>query len=159
NDSSTDPGTKKPFGPKDDVYVQGGCRKTFVILLSDGEPNMDLMPDCAQAGGVCPYKPAADTALALASLPGNQQILTYVLGTSLSDPSALGPLGLKSCNELDYAKHCASPPTGLKACCELARIAASGGTQHAYFADDQVSMKAVLSQILGSITSGSTART
>src|SRR5262249_3593857 len=72
--------------------------------------------------------------------------------------SALGPLGLKSCNELDYAKHCASPPAGFKACCELARIAASGGTQHAYFADDQVSMKAVLSQILGSITSGSTAR-
>jgi type IV pilus assembly protein PilY1 len=160
NDTNTDPSTGKPFGPAGDPYVQGGCRKSFMILLSDGEPNLDLRPDCAQAGGNCPYPDAADvTANQLASLSGNGQILTYVVGLGVSNPSALTPLGLTSCTDLDPAVHCAAPSPGLKSCCALTRIAAAGGTGHAYFADDPVGLKALLSGILAAITSNSTART
>jgi type IV pilus assembly protein PilY1 len=159
NDTTTDPSTSKPFGPSQDLFVQGGCRKSYIILLSDGEPNLDLRPDCAQAGGSCPYpKPADVIAGELASQPGSP-ILTYVVGLGVSNPSALGPLGLTSCTQIDPAVHCVNPPAGLKACCALSRIASAGGTNHAYFADDLVSLRSQLSGVLANISSGSTART
>src|SRR5690606_32973436 len=59
NDGSPDPlDASQSFGPKDDPYVQGGCRKSHIILLSDGEPNTDLRPHCEGLGppaGKCPY--------------------------------------------------------------------------------------------------------
>ena len=44
----------KTGGPKDDPYQ---CREKFIILLTDGAPNLDLRPSCAAtgAGDVCPY--------------------------------------------------------------------------------------------------------
>src|SRR5262249_32001846 len=62
NDGSQDMTTGAPmcdtktgigcFGPRFDPYVQGGCRKNFIILLTDGAPNLDLRPSCEAVGGV-----------------------------------------------------------------------------------------------------------
>src|SRR5262249_31950343 len=35
NDTSIDPSTSKPFGPSTDPYFSGGCRTTYVVVLSD----------------------------------------------------------------------------------------------------------------------------
>jgi type IV pilus assembly protein PilY1 len=54
-----------PTGPqKSDPYVNpsapggpggtGGCRDQYIILLTDGAPNLDLIPNC-EAGGTCPF--------------------------------------------------------------------------------------------------------
>lgn len=44
-----------PVGPqKTDVYVQGGCRENFVILVSDGAPNLDARPQCLPEGPAAP---------------------------------------------------------------------------------------------------------
>jgi type IV pilus assembly protein PilY1 len=164
-DGDTDQNTGKPFGPKDDPYSLGGCRKQYVIFLTDGAngPDYDLRPSCNQAGGVCPYPPAADTALALSSQPGNSSIETFVVGFAVSNPAALATVNppITSCSQLDQTNVslCANPPAALVPCCNLSKLAIAGGTQHAYFADDPVALQQVLSDILGSITSSSTART
>ena len=164
-DADTDQNTTKPFGPKDDPYTVGGCRKQYIIFLTDGAngPDYDLRPSCKQAGGVCPYQPAVNTAQALASQPGNSAIQTFVVGFAVSNPAALGSLvpALTSCTELDQTNQaiCANPPAALIPCCNLSKLAIAGGTQHAYFADDPVALQQTLSNILGSISAGSTART
>jgi type IV pilus assembly protein PilY1 len=55
NDTTTVPGKTYRFGPSDDQYWINGCRKTFVILLSDGQPNLDLRSPGSRAcvGNVC----------------------------------------------------------------------------------------------------------
>ncbi len=164
-DTDIDQNTTKPFGPKDDPYAVGGCRKQYIIFLTDGAngPDFDLRPSCNQVGGVCPYQPATTTAQALASQPGNTAIQTFVVGFAVSNPAALSSLvpPLTSCSQLDQTNLavCANPPAALIPCCNLSKLAIAGGSQHAYFADDPVALQQVLSDILGSITSSSTART
>ena len=36
-----------------DMYVQGGCRDQYIILLTDGAPNQNLRPSCQGGGGIC----------------------------------------------------------------------------------------------------------
>ncbi len=93
-DTDIDQNTTKPFGPKDDPYAVGGCRKQYIIFLTDGAngPDFDLRPSCNQVGGVCPYQPATTTAQALASQPGNTAIQTFVVGFAVSNPAALSSL-------------------------------------------------------------------
>ncbi|MFO0758810.1 MAG: hypothetical protein U0359_20125 [Byssovorax sp.] len=162
NDSSTDPATGVDFGPKNDQFYQLGCRKQFVLLLSDGTPNEDLRPSCEPGApappGKCPYpNKAADVALALSSLPN--PIQTYVVGFALPPPASL-PAG-KTCADLDLMNDCAAANLApeLAACCSLNKIANAGGTGHAYFANDILNLKKQLAQILAAIASGSTART
>jgi type IV pilus assembly protein PilY1 len=164
-DPDTDLNTSKPFGPKDDKYFVGGCRKQYIIFLTDGAngPDYDLRPSCNQAGGTCPYQPAINTAQVLANQPGNNSIETFVVGFAVSNPAALGTLAppLTSCTQLDQTNQslCVNPPAALVPCCNLSKLAIAGGTQHAYFADDPVALQQTLSNILGSISAGSTART
>lgn len=164
-DSEIDKNTTKPFGPKDDPYFLGGCRKQYMIFLTDGAngPDFDLRPSCNQSGGSCPYDPATTTAQTLASQPGNSAIETFVVGFAVSNPSALATLSppLASCSQLDQTNTnvCLNPPAALIPCCNLSKLAIAGGTKHAYFADDAVALQQVLSSILGSISAGSTART
>jgi type IV pilus assembly protein PilY1 len=164
-DADTDQNTSKPFGPKDDPYFTGGCRKQYIIFLTDGAngPDYDLRPTCKQGNGVCPYSPATTTAQGLSSQPGNSSIETFVVGFAVSNPAALGSLvpALSSCTQLDQTNQslCVNPPAALVPCCNLSKLAIAGGTQHAYFADDPVALQQVLSNILGSISAGSTART
>jgi type IV pilus assembly protein PilY1 len=164
-DTDVDQNTSKSFGPKDDKYFVGGCRKQYIIFLTDGAngPDYDLRPSCNQAGGSCPYPPAVTTALNLSSQSGNNAIETFVVGFAVSNPTALGTLvpPLTSCTQLDQsnASICVNPPAALIPCCNLSKLAIAGGTQHAYFADNPVALQQTLSNILGSISAGSTART
>lgn len=154
NDASLDPSVPVnqpavPYGPKDDPYWKNGCRKMYVLLLSDGEPNMDLRPNCT--GNDCPY-PTADTTAA--TLFNTWKIPTYVVGFAI--PTG-GPL--TSCSQVDPIVDCGSPTQYVKNCCELHKIAVAGGTTKAFFADatstttiaDQISV--ILSQIAASSTS------
>ena len=50
------------ISPQYDDQVECGCRDQHIILITDGEPNLDMRPDCDDDGsglglsaGVCPY--------------------------------------------------------------------------------------------------------
>ncbi len=43
-----------PYGTTPDPYVSGGCRNQYIILLTDGAPNLDMRPYCQ--GGVTPVR-------------------------------------------------------------------------------------------------------
>lgn len=160
------------FGPKDDGYVKGGCRPTYIILLTDGEPNLDLRPWCAMEGGdpgsddgVCPYpKTSWEIAHDLANNAGNP-IQTFVVGFAVSSVELGGPdvvdcSEISSSTEFDPDGLCGpSMNPRLSACCALAKIAWYGGTTNAYFANDVNSLRSSLSDILSTIASTSTTRT
>lgn len=157
------------FGPKYDGYVQGGCRPTYVILLTDGEPNLDLQPWCSQDSpdfeGICPYDQTSwEIAQTLATNPGNP-IKTFVVGFAVSSvdlggPDAIDCSAISSDSEFDPDGLCGTNMNPrLSACCALAKIAWHGGTTNAYFADDVSSLRSALSDILSLIASSSTTRT
>ncbi len=47
-----------------DDFVQAGCRKQYIVLVSDGASNLDLRPQC-QAGGSCAFPTPVETARTL----------------------------------------------------------------------------------------------
>jgi len=71
-----------------DPYVNAACRDQYIILLTDGAPNMDMRPACEGAGppvGICPYPSrAAQTADALANGAGGRRVRTFVIGFSVN---------------------------------------------------------------------------
>jgi len=93
-----------PTGPQvTDNYVQGLCRNEYIILLTDGAPNLDLEPSCAatpaaasgstpaQTPGKCPYPlPYSSTGTAATlfangvSTASQASIKTYVIGFAVS---------------------------------------------------------------------------
>ncbi len=169
-DTTSAPGVvpTRDFGPYSDVYWKNGCRKTYVILLTDGEPNLDLRGPtglCDTGTGKCPYR-LPETILADMYNGGgtgntpNQQVQTYVVGFAMSTPAGL-PNGYTSCNQLNPLTDCAAPAASYKDCCELQKLAYAGSNnmQKAYFADNAAALKAVLSSILSSIVGTTTART
>ena len=156
-------------GPRYDGYVTGGCRPTYVILLTDGEPNLDLQPWCSQSSpdfpGVCPYERTSwEIAQDLANNPGNP-IKTFVVGFAVSSVDLGGPdqvdcSAISSDTEFDPDGLCGENMNPrLSACCALAKIAWYGGTTNAYFADDVGGLRSALSDILSLIASSSTTRT
>jgi type IV pilus assembly protein PilY1 len=157
-----------PAGSPGDPYAKNGCRPTFIILLSDGAPNLDLRPACTGTGapnGVCPYPTPEQTAYSLANLPLNP-VPTYVVGVALSTVTPKGSPTPVNCTTMTQSDLTA--PTGLcatntdpslQACCSLNRIAYNGGTSHAYFADNPTTLRLALSNILSSIASNTTTRT
>lgn len=173
-DHSKDPlNPSKDFGPYNDPYVidsavKGGCRKRFIILLSDGQPNMDLRPDCSDGGDEldCPFKKPEDIALALRSV--DQPIETRVIGFALSQFDVKGR-GRVTCNLLADSDFDPKQPSGLcnstdadhlnntalQACCALNRIAVAGGSgssPRALFADNREDLRQKLSQILNEMS-------
>ncbi|MEZ4308400.1 MAG: PilC/PilY family type IV pilus protein [Polyangiaceae bacterium] len=160
NDTSIDPSTTKAMGPSGDDYFKGGCRKTFIIVMSDGEPNLDLRKEgCATGNGKCPYdEPHVIAADMATGGDPDTRVLTFAIGFGLSQAAGI------DCNTLtdsDFLSggQCEAPSGALAACCNLARIAIEGGTKKAYFASDKGSLKSALSEVLGAITSGSKTRT
>jgi len=158
-DTSTDV-NNRPISPSLDPYVSGGCRKNYIILLSDGEPNLDLRPECASPGGKCPYKLPEDVAYELSSDPDiTKRVPTFVVGFGLSAAAGV------DCSQLDPAVvlapggMCSNAVGTLRTCCTLHRIAYMGGTGKAYFADNMGALKSSLSAVLSSITVASTSRT
>ncbi len=81
-----------PLGSKAgyaDPYVNATCRDQYIILLTDGAPNLDLRPACTDAGspaGLCPYpNKAAQVADQLATAASaNQRVKTFVIGFSVN---------------------------------------------------------------------------
>jgi type IV pilus assembly protein PilY1 len=177
-DTTTVPGQTYGFGPSDDDFWRFGCRKTFVILLSDGQPNMDMRSPAASVSGcdtsgaptgVCPYDTADQIAtdLRTAAPTPNQSVLTFVVGFTISDFNRMSPVpsvpsAATKCEDLDVSPtgtDCINPPAELRACCNLQKIALAGGTGRAYFADTQNKLKQALAAILSQVISGTTDRT
>ncbi len=164
SDDNVDPSIK--FGPKDDPYVTAGCRRNYVILLTDGEPNNDLRPDCAKAvtaghtAGKCPYQTPADIAHDLNLNPpnANLQVKTFVIGFAVSQVK-VGGVDF-DCKNLTDAQ-CASEPTNrdLQACCNMNKIALEGGTEKAYFADRPEDLRSALSDVFSKVASSTASRT
>ena len=152
-------------GPKADPYVTGGCRKEFIILITDGAPNLDLRPSCAvtpaNPAGQCPYSKTEDTVADLYNKTGGAQVTTYVIGFAVSDANdvpvtcsdvvvANGSLDATKCSDPKYTT-----------CCELERIAlaGSGGKKSAFFAEDPAALSSKLSAVIADITAKTTTRT
>lgn len=155
NDTSYDlVNTTQRFGPSLDPYR--ACRKQKIILLSDGQPNMDLRGHCS--GSDCPFQKPEDIAADLLNASGRPQTKTYVVGFALNtltvgastvDCSALTSADLDS----TPSALCTANPDNpaLQACCNLARIAFAGDKapgQKAYFANDREQLRRAISFIL-----------
>jgi type IV pilus assembly protein PilY1 len=126
-----------PNGPvKSDPYTfdgtNVGCRDQYIILMTDGTPNLDLEPSCATAGapaGKCPFTVSANTDrseqivadLAKGGPTTNlPQVTTFVIGFAMGDlssPDINGPApsgrnglsgALTTCDALVIA---GTPPT------------------------------------------------
>ena len=171
NDTSSDPlDNSKDFGPYADPYITGGCRNNFIVLLSDGEPNLDLRPFCEGAGppaGVCPYDKPEEIAFDLASNPDPaRRTKTFVIGFSVSNVTLQNSTNVdcETLTDTDLNSPtglCATNPdeSKLQACCNLNRIAYNGGTTRAFFADDIDELRSALSAVLSSIATSTTSRT
>ena len=160
--------TADPAGPyKSDPYVQGGCRSQYIILLTDGAPNLDLRPNCYPPTGTpaskCPYDLPENYALNLANGLTGQKVTTFVIGFAVSqfdDGSTL-----VKCSNLavggSQAGICATSPVPplYQPCCNLQKIAYNGGTGSAYFADTPGALSQALSAILAQISNQTTTRT
>jgi type IV pilus assembly protein PilY1 len=172
NDTSADPlDSTRSFGPRDDPFIQGGCRRNFVLLLTDGEPNTDLRPFCEALGppaGVCPYDKPEEIAAALATAADPaRRVRTFVVGFALSQVEVEGSAGSVDCEKLTTTD--LSSPSGvcarnpdekaLQACCTLNRIAFNGDTERAYFANDKEQLRVALSAVLSTISAATTSRT
>jgi type IV pilus assembly protein PilY1 len=180
SDTMIDPSTGKQFGPagvSGDPYWQGGCRKTFVILLSDGAPNLDLRPVCATGNGVCPYPEQPwQYAHDMAFPPNtNQAVKVFTVSFGLSnaknnanqafDCKTLKPADVQGGGLCDTATD-----LSLQACCNMMRIAVQGHPAYmapcvdtltcgAYFADNTASLKSALNAVLTQIATSATSRT
>jgi type IV pilus assembly protein PilY1 len=177
-----------PIGPITDPFVKPPsglpCRKEYIILITDGAPNLDMRTACAAAGGdagangTCPFNLPETTAGVLynggVALANQQFVTTFVIGFATSSFTNDGG-ALVQCQQLvtngTLAAACA-PAAGQSAdagappadptyapCCELENIAAAGGSGHAYFADTAEALQSALGAILGSIGINATART
>ncbi|MCS6898373.1 MAG: hypothetical protein RMJ98_01130 [Myxococcales bacterium] len=156
----------KPLGPYNDPYVVGGCRQQFIILLTDGIPNLDLRPGCANNApgppdGTCPFSEPSAVAKRLATQDPVRKIRTFVVGFALSSTDSGGPIPLdcKTLTGKDDAA-CFNPKTdGVRACCEMAKIAYEGGTGVPRFADNKQQLRKALNDILSEVAQGTTSRT
>lgn len=167
------------YGPHNDPYLNSPsaqCRANAIILLTDGEPNLDLRPFCdaevtdpADAGH-CPYDPIADIAADLRSGGGGAhfEVPVYVVGFSmkevtLADGSTLDcddPLLLDRCNEaVDPSDPTKILNRDLNACCVLNEIAQVGGGRNAIFASTASELQKALNDIFSSIAASTASRT
>jgi type IV pilus assembly protein PilY1 len=160
------------FGPRSDPAQ--ACRRKSIVLLSDGQPNLDLRPFCEPNG--CPY----DKAETIAENLKATGIDIYVIGFALAKVVVGGvekPCKSIKGDDLKATGVCGTDTgnTALQACCALNRIAAAGGPtplpgdegdedaldknwQHAHFADNRDELRHELSQAIGG-NFGSTTRT
>ncbi|MEZ4227855.1 MAG: PilC/PilY family type IV pilus protein [Polyangiaceae bacterium] len=153
-DTSQDPlDTSQDFGPRSDPFVDQGCRKNVIVLLTDGEPNLDLRPFC-ESGGHCPYERSEDIAKQF-DADGTP---VFVIGFAVNSVNVGGTT--LDCSDLDLAQAadqtlCSNPANAtnreLQACCTLSRIAYNGGTDRAYFPTNRDELRQALSNILSQL--------
>ncbi len=153
NDDPTD--ITRKFSPHYDEFVDCGCREQHVILITDGEPNLDLRPDCEEAGsmggedGVCPFPDTPAEILANLDdqlppdmpVPGcgtgftnKYNIRTHVVGYSTATYAG----GTADCEDLrtdvsDWNVNGGSCDTttdaDMRICCKLHELAAAGSAR------------------------------
>lgn len=189
NDQSTDPlNPGQKFGPIGDPLVNGSggsCRQQYIILLTDGEPNLDLRPSCVNPNNAsdktCPFQTPEQIThdLANASDP-TKLVRTFVVGFAIGNvtktntgPSTFVPDGGNNtidCQTMDL-NLCNPLPTdpALQACCTLNEIAFNGtpvalqGKQgqidHALFPQGPSDLRAALAQIFAQFFKNVTGRT
>ncbi len=177
-------------GPKTDDYVAtANCREQYIVLLTDGAPNLNLRPSCQGPGGICPFpSTAAQTAAALRA-DASRRVTTFVIGFSVNGASSRGDgfptgygagSGKNNCKawyagvggtpqKMAAACSATPPPSGsnAEACCELNRIAyeGSGGAGAGlaavgpFFAESQADIVLAFGKILASITKSVSTRT
>jgi type IV pilus assembly protein PilY1 len=174
NDISVDPfDSTQQFGPTNDPNWRAtNCRKTILILLTDGEPNLDLRPFCdmtppaGQPAGLCPYERPEDIVASLRTEPPqtSMAVETYVVGFALGSVRPAGASSDIPCSELTSA-HCSDPANdgddtaskNIQACCTLNKIANAGGQdannvpRNAYFAENRAELKAIFTDILDDV--------
>jgi type IV pilus assembly protein PilY1 len=166
-DGQNDPlNVGQKLGPSNDLNWQtSNCRKTILILLTDGEPNLDLRPYCL--GGRCPYDKPEDIVAALYEGTGapdaDMSVETYVVGFALGRVTASDGTEI-SCGDLKGAPCDLANLTpddeatkSIRACCTLNKIAAAGGVdsngveRSAYFAENPAELKAIFTDILDDV--------
>ncbi|MEN9578600.1 MAG: hypothetical protein RJA70_1609, partial [Pseudomonadota bacterium] len=176
-DSSEDPldqaQTPADFGPYEDPSTKvPECRRNLIILLSDGEPNLDLRTSCENIAenGKCPYERPEEIAWDLYHNPINdpdQTVETVVIGFAL-DKVRPGGGAEVSCAALtdDQCAAATEADRSLNACCTLNKIAAAGGrpnpdgtAKKAYFPQDGKELRRTFSRVLSDITTSLTTRT
>jgi type IV pilus assembly protein PilY1 len=175
-----------PIGPSaSDRYVNANCRDRYIILLTDGAPNLNLRPSCEGPGGVCPFR---DTAADIANkmyndTEGKGKVTTFVIGFSVNGESGIGgdgfpeditSQGKNNCKAWYLAAgntpqgmadacnlHQPAPGTTAAACCVLNEIAfnGSGGTTGPFFAESQADVVLSFGQILAAVTKTVATRT
>ena len=184
NDATSDPLSLDPtakFGPKDDPnWIADDCRKTIMIVLSDGEPNLDLRPYCeatplpGDTAGRCPYPDPPEKVvrdLRLGAPNANQAVETYVIGFALGTVKPFGSATDVLCGEVSDAQ-CADPANNdftayaggkaVQACCTLNKIAAAGGNdtlgnpRKAFFANNSAELRAIFTTILSGVIRAAT---
>jgi type IV pilus assembly protein PilY1 len=170
-DYTTPNDATRKFGPKDDPYIIGGCRKNFIILLTDGAPNLDLRNGCKNNApgppdGTCPFKTPAQIAWDLAHpADPNRAVQTFVVGFAFSSQDSGGPIPIDCTTLVNQGNGavnpvCNAPPNdGVRACCEMAQIAYNGGTGFPRFADDKTTLRKALNDILSDVAKSTTTRT
>lgn len=176
-------------GPKDDPYVATKCRGQYIILLTDGAPNLNMRPSCQGTGGVCPYPSTASQIAAALYADTTKPVTTYVIGFSVNGSSSIGgdgfPAGYNTTPKNNckawyegvggtptaMATACATTPptagTAAAACCALNEIAyaGSGGAGAGsdavgpFFAESQADIVLSFGRVLAAITKAVSTRT
>jgi len=165
------------FGPAKDGFVAQGCRKSYIILLTDGEPNLDLRPTCEGTiggiAGVCPYVDKSFEIVKDLAQPtsGKEPIKTYVIGFAVSTVDAGQPSPV-DCSKIstkgtggagdtfDPQSLCgATMDPKLATCCTLAKIAYYGGSTNAFFVSNATELRAAMASILRGIDAKISTRT
>lgn len=138
-------------GPHADPYL---CRDKYIILLTDGAPNLNMRPSCGETGSgdVCPYpEKGADIAYAMKT-DGNaaRRVTTYVIGFSVNGsgtfPGDGFPPGFtdspkNNCKTWYDAEGGNDPTTMSNRCAELAGSIPAGSTADACCKLNEIALK------------------
>jgi len=144
------------FGPKNDPYVENECRDQYIILLTDGEPNLDLRPHCEGTDEKCPYRRPEEVTLSLRTRTKGP-VKTYVVGFAEDQTTGTDAT---NCNNMvpadweDDGKCSKASTEELRVCCTLNEIAAQGGTSKAYFGENKNILRSALSDVFADILAG-----
>ena len=173
-------------GPQQtDAYVKGMCRNEYMIVLTDGAPNLDLevypntsppAADCSGTNGggqtgTCPFPLPQQTAATLYangnSTASQASVKTYVIGFAVSSfkdgttPAKCSDFATNGAlaSQCDCTDHTLAAQSPQGPCCVLQCMARNGGTNAAYFADNQGDLQSALGAILADIAKNTTTRT
>jgi len=188
DDPSDDPlAPARKYSPRSDRYVMGGCREQHIVLLTDGEPNLDLRTPCAATvntngspadpmDGKCPFQTPVEIIDGLKKgtfqdTNGNphsgQKVSTHIIG--FASPTTNLGVDCETMSDADITSPSGKCATNngadrqLEICCNLHEMAYYGGDtktgQRALFADDQNALREGLGKILSALIQGTASAT